>query len=68
VNKRLVSSVAAAGAALLPMVALAQTELGPTDNASNTIGALVAWLLVGGGAFSVFVMIGVDRNLQTRRR
>jgi len=67
VNKRLVSSVVAAGAALLPMIALAQSEMGTTDNASNTIGALVAWLLVGGGAFSIFVMIGVDRSLKSRR-
>lgn len=67
-NKRLISSVAAAGATLLPIVALAQMDAGTMpDNASNTIGMLVAWLLAGGGILSIIIATGVDRSLRSKR-
>lgn len=69
-NKRqAISITAAVGAALLPVLALAQTDAStvPTDNASNTIGALVAWLLAGGGIITGIICTSVDKSLRSRR-
>ncbi|MBD5654117.1 MAG: hypothetical protein IAI50_02920 [Candidatus Eremiobacteraeota bacterium] len=70
-NKRLTFPAAAAlAAAILPLVALAQTDMPaavPMDNASNTIGLLVAWLLAGGGIITAIICMGVDRTLRAKR-
>jgi len=63
-----VFALAIVATVLVPIAALAQTDVAALpDNSSPVIGALVAWLLAAGGIISVVVAMGVDRRLRSGR-